>query len=73
MSKMTNGGLYLNKGYQILSLEAKDLYGAMNAEDGSELSYRVRDKNGNINYRKFINTLDWSLDSIKLEEVYTKT
>lgn len=63
----------MNKGYQILSLEAKDLYGAMHPEDDSEMSYRVRDKNGNLNYKKFINTLDWSLDTIKLEEVYTKT
>lgn len=62
----------MNKGYQILSLEAKDLYGAMNPVDGSERSYRVRDKNGNINLKKFINTLDWSLDTIKLEEIHTK-
>ena len=62
----------MNKGYQILSLEAKDLYGAMNPKDGSEASYIVRDKNGNLNLKRFINTLDWSLDAIKLEEVYTK-
>lgn len=62
----------MNKGYSILSLEAKDLYGAMNPQDDSEKSYRVRDKNGNLNYKKFVNTFDWSLDAIKLQEVYTK-
>ena len=62
----------MNKGLQILSLEAKDLYGAMNPLDGSITNYRVRDKNGNLNYKKFINTFDWSLDAIKLQEVYTK-
>lgn len=62
----------MNKGYNILSIEAKDIYSAMNLIDGNEHSYRVRDKNGNINLKKFINTLDWSLDTIKLEEVYTQ-
>lgn len=63
----------MNKSINILSLEAKDLYGAMNIEDNTERSYRVRDKNGNLNYRKFTNTIDWSLDSMKLEEIYFKT
>lgn len=63
----------MNKSISILSLEAKDLYGAMNPEDDSVKSYRVRDKNGNLNFKKFVNTLDWSLDAIKLEEVYFKT
>ena len=63
----------MNKGYCIMSLEAKDLYGAMHPADNSDRSYRVRDKNGELNYKKFINTLDWSLDTIKLEDVYLKT
>lgn len=62
----------LNKGYNILSIEAKDLYSAMHLVDGNEHSYRIRMKDGNINLKKFINTLDWSLDTIKLEEVYTQ-
>ena len=59
-----------NKGIYILSVEAKDLYATerINSEQG----YLIRDKNGNINIRKFINTLDYSLDSIKLKEVYEK-
>lgn len=63
----------MSKGYSILSLEAKDLYGAMNPKDESEKTYRVRDKNGNLNYKKFINTLDWSLDAKKLNEIYLRT
>ena len=63
----------MNKAINILSLEAKDLYGAMNLEDDTEKNYRVRDKNGNLSFRKFTNTLDWSLDAIKLEEIYYKT
>lgn len=62
----------MNKGYNILSIEAKDLYGAMHLVDGNEHSYRIRMKDGSINLKKFINTLDWSLDTIKLEEVYTQ-
>lgn len=44
----------------------------MQLVDGNEHSYRVRMKDGSINLKKFINTLDWSLDTIKLEEVYTQ-
>lgn len=62
----------MNKSYQILCLQAKDIFGAMNPKDGSEPSYSIRDKNNNLNYKKFSNTLDWSLDAIKLEEVYEK-
>lgn len=34
--------------------------------------YSIKDKNGNYCLRKFENTLDWSLDTIKLEEEYWK-
>lgn len=36
------------------------------------MGYSIRYKNGDINTRKFINTLDYSLDLIKLREVYEK-
>lgn len=60
------------KGYQILSIEAKDLFSAMNPLDGSEPSYSIRDKEENLNLKKFVNTYDYSLDAIKLNEIYTK-
>lgn len=44
----------------------------MNPEDGSEMSYRICDKNGNIILKKFTNALDWSLDTIKLQDAYEK-
>jgi hypothetical protein len=56
--------------YRIVSVEAKDIFGAMNPEDGREKGYSIRDKNGGYSFRKFINVLDYSLESIKLREVY---
>lgn len=61
---MENGALY------ILSVEAKDIYGSI--RQGLEDGFGIRDKSGNISVRKFINSLDYSLDSIKLREVYEK-
>lgn len=59
-------------GYKILSLEAKDLYGAMNQVDESKREYSIRSSDGRLSLRRFTNALDWSLDSMKLEEVYEK-
>lgn len=55
----------------ILTVEAKDLYNANNLCNGNSVGYNIR-TNGEINHRKFINTLNYSLDSIKLREVYEK-
>lgn len=53
-----------------MSIEAKDIYASERQKtDGG---YGIRDRDGNISVRKFINTLDYSLDSIKLREVYEK-
>ena len=60
-----------NKSFKILSLEAKDLYAAMNLVNPQPEGYSIRDKNGNISLKKFENTLDWSLDTIKLQDAYT--
>ena len=60
------------KGYSILSIEAKDLFSAMNLERGSEKGYNIRDGEGKVSLRKFENSLDWSLDSIKLKDAYEK-
>lgn len=60
------------KSYRICSIEAKDIYGAMNLKTPSETGYNIRDKNGNLNLRKFENTIDWSLDTMKMQEEYEK-
>ena len=59
-----------NKAIYILSVEAKDIYASERQK--TEGGYGIRDKTGNISVRKFINVLDYSLDSIKLREVYEK-
>lgn len=60
------------KGFSILSIEAKDLVAAMNLINGGEKGYSIRNKSGAISLRKFENTLDWSLDTIKLQEEYER-
>ena len=60
------------KGYKILSIEAKDLFGAMNQESGTDCEYSIRKADGGLSLRKFTNAFDWSLDAIKLTEVYEK-
>lgn len=59
----------MNESIKIMSIEAKDLFGAMNHEVGSK-EYQIRGADGRVSLKKFSNALDWSLDSIKLEEVY---
>lgn len=58
------------KSYRILSVEAKDLFGAMNPEDGREPSYSIRNSEGQLSVRKFTNVLDGSLDSMQLCDAY---
>lgn len=59
----------------IVSADAKDLYLA-NYSSPSSREYSVRltgaDHNDQFNTRRFVNTLDYSLDLIKLREVYEK-
>lgn len=64
--------MIINKSYKILSVEAKDLYAAMKLKSGGELGFDIRNKDGLISLNKFENTLDWSLDTIKLQEEYEK-
>ena len=61
-----------NKSFKILSLEAKDLYAAADLVSSQPEGYSIRDKNGNISLKKFENALDWSLDTIKLQDAYTR-
>lgn len=53
-------------------MDAKDIYISNHYADGSPCEYNLRDREGEINIRRFINTLDYSLDLIKLREVYEK-
>ena len=62
----------MNKGLKILSMESKDLFAAMNMVNYDGIGYNIRDNQGNILTRKFENTLDWSLDTMKLREEYEK-
>ena len=60
-------------GIKLLSVDAKDLYIANNyINDCSNIGYKIRYKTGDINTKKFINDLDYSLDLIKLQEIYEK-
>ena len=57
---------------KILSIEAKDLYNSNHLNRENLIGYSIRDKNNAVNTKLFINTLDYSLDLIKLREVYEK-
>lgn len=60
------------KSLKIMSLEAKDIFGAMHQEGQRDCEYGIRNADGVISTRKFTNTLDYSLDSMKIAEVYEK-
>lgn len=61
-----------NKGVYIPSIDAKDVYlSAHYIEDNSD-GYNLKLKDGQYNLRKFINTLDYSLDLIELMDIYYK-
>lgn len=61
-----------NKGIYIPSVDAKDIYlSAHYIEDNSE-GYNLKLKDGQYNLRKFINSLDYSLDLIELMDIYYK-
>jgi hypothetical protein len=68
-----------NNGIDILSIDAKDIYIANNylsSNTENHLGYNIRyekgENAGSINIKKFINKLDYSLELIKLREVYEK-
>ena len=56
----------------IASLDAKDIYLANNTVRENPTGFTLLLKDGKVNYRKFINTLPYSLDLIKLREVYER-
>ena len=53
-------------------MEAKDLYIANNYIDNNPIGYNIRRKDGELNLKKFKNVFDYSLDLIKLREIYEK-
>lgn len=55
----------------IPSVDAKDLYLANNFKDKekNDTGYRLTTKKGDVNYNRFINSLDFSLDSEKIREI----
>lgn len=61
-----------NKGVRILSIDAKDIYLANHYLTPSSVGYSIRNRDGDIQTSKFINVLDYSLDLIKLREVYER-
>ena len=60
------------KSTKILSIEAKDLYNSNNLKYDNPVGYAIRKDDKSINTKLFINTLDYSLDLIKLREIYEK-
>ena len=61
-----------NKSVHILSIDAKDIYLSNHYINPSPVGYNIRNKDGDISTKKFINALDYSLDLIKLREIYEK-
>lgn len=60
------------KGTYIPSIDAKDIYLSSHYIEENPEGYNLKLKNGQYNLRKFINTLDYSLDFIKLLDIYYK-
>lgn len=61
----------IKDGYYILSIDAKDIY--LTNYDNNCVGYNPRNSAGNINTDKFLNKLDYSLDLLKLVDVYKTT
>jgi len=61
-----------NKGIYIPSIDAKDVYLSAHYIEGNPEGYNLKLKDGQYNLRKFINSLDYSLDLIELLDIYYK-
>lgn len=59
-------------GIYIPSIDAKDIYLSSHYIDSKNNEYTLKLKDGQYNLRKFINTLDYSLDLIELLDIYYK-
>ena len=62
----------INKGVYIPSIDGKDLYVSNHLLKENPTGYDIKNSKNQYNLNKFINTLDYSLDLLKLEEVYYK-
>lgn len=61
-----------NRGIYIPSIDAKDIYLSTHYIENNPEGYNLKLKDGQYNLRKFINTLDYSLDLIELLDIYYK-
>lgn len=61
-----------HKGVYIPSIDAKDIYLSANYIEDNPEGYNLKLKDGQYNLRKFINSLDFSLDLIELLDIYYK-
>ena len=61
-----------NKGVYIPSIDAKDIYLSAHYIEHNPDGYSLKLKDGQQNLRKFINSLDYSLDLIELLDIYYK-
>ena len=57
---------------KIMAIEAKDVYGAMHQIGKDHCEYSIRNADGNMSLKKFSNTFDYSLDCMKLAEIYER-
>lgn len=78
MSRTSKGGDYIEqqteqKSVYILSIDAKDLYDANHLINPNPEGYNIRTADGTLLLTKFFNTLDFSLELIKLRQVYEQT
>ena len=61
-----------HKGVYIPSIDAKDIYLSAHYIENNPDGYNLKLKDGQYNLRKFINSLDYSLDLIELMDIYYK-
>ena len=59
-----------SKAVNIPLLDGKDVYISNHYINNSLNGYTLRDKFGDLNIKKFVATMDYSLDLIKLNDVY---
>lgn len=59
-----------NNDIYILSIDAKDIYEANQIASQKNSGYNIRNSNGEVKLNKFTNTLSYSLDLIKLRNIF---
>ena len=59
-------------GVYIPSIDAKDIYLSEHLSNPNPIGYNLRNKAGQYNLKKFVNTFDYSLDLIQLYDIYPK-